>query len=81
LVSFLKPSVDVLRQYSLPNMDLRRATYLTIALLPNHETASVDVSLNVPFAVAFPECSGHRLSNARSLLGPSDGPGATSSSE
>jgi hypothetical protein len=32
----LKPSVNVLRQYSLPNMDLRIATYLITALLPKH---------------------------------------------
>jgi hypothetical protein len=71
LVSLLKPSADVLRQYPFSNMDLRRATYLTIALLPNHEKTSIDVSFNVPvrppFAVAFPEPSGHRLSNPRSL--------------
>jgi hypothetical protein len=37
LVSLLKPSVDVLRQCSFPNMDLRTATHLRLAFLPNHE--------------------------------------------
>jgi hypothetical protein len=46
LVSLRKTLVDVLRQHSLPTMDLRIATYLTIALLPNHEKTSVGVSLN-----------------------------------
>jgi hypothetical protein len=36
LVFLLKPSVDVLRQYSLPNVDLRIAACLMIPLLPKH---------------------------------------------
>jgi hypothetical protein len=40
LVFLLKPSVDVLGQYSLPNMDVRIATYLIIALLPKHSDIS-----------------------------------------
>jgi hypothetical protein len=56
LVSLLKPSVDVLWQHSLPYMDLRRATYLTIALLPNHETTSADASLDVPVRPPFRRC-------------------------
>jgi hypothetical protein len=55
-VSLLKPSVEVLRQYSLPNMDLRRVTYLIIALPPNHETTSVYVSFNVPVRPPFRRC-------------------------
>jgi hypothetical protein len=35
-LSLLKLLVDVLRQYSLPNMDLRIVTCLIIALLPKH---------------------------------------------
>jgi hypothetical protein len=58
LVSLLRTLVDVLQQYSFPNMDLRIATYLTIALLSNHETISVDVSFNVrvrpPFHLCLP---------------------------
>jgi hypothetical protein len=56
LVSLLKPSVDVLRQYSVPNMDLLRATDLIIALLPNHETTSVDVSFTIPVRPSFRHC-------------------------
>jgi hypothetical protein len=81
-VSLLKPSVDVLRQYSLPNMDLRRATYLTIALLPNHETTSVDVSFNVPVRPPFRRClvRAQRPPAPQSPV-PFDSPGATSSSQ
>jgi hypothetical protein len=56
LVSLFKPSVDVLGQYSFPNMDLRRATYLIIALLPNHGTTSVDASFSIPVRLPFRRC-------------------------
>jgi hypothetical protein len=74
LVSFLEPSVDVLRQYSLPNMDLRRAIYLIIALLPNHGKILVDLPLKgpvrPPFRLSFPEGSGHPRSDPVSPSGP-----------
>jgi hypothetical protein len=56
LVSLLELSVDVLRRYSLPNMDLRIATYFIIALLPKHETTSVDVGFKVPVRPPFRRC-------------------------
>jgi hypothetical protein len=56
LVSLLQPLVDVLRHYSFPSMDLRIATYLTIALLPNREKTSVDLSFNVPVRPPFRGC-------------------------
>jgi hypothetical protein len=40
-IRLLKPSVDVLRQYSLPNLGLRMITCLIIALLPRAMTSLV----------------------------------------
>jgi hypothetical protein len=37
-------------------MDLRTATYLTIALLPNHEKTSVGLSLSAPVRTPFRRC-------------------------
>jgi hypothetical protein len=55
----LKLSVDVLRQYSLPNMDLRIATYLIIALPPKHNNIWTS-----PFQLPHVWCS-RRISSER----------------
>jgi hypothetical protein len=74
LVSLLKPSVNVLQKYSLPNMDLRRATYLIIALLPNYGHILIDLPVKgpvrPPFRLSFPEGSRHPRSDPLSPSGP-----------
>jgi hypothetical protein len=57
LLSLLKPSVDVLRQYSLPNMDLRTATHSAITLRPKHN----DICSS-PLQLSRVRC--HRLASA-----------------
>jgi hypothetical protein len=56
-VSLLEPSVDVLRQYSLPDMDLCIATYFIIVLLPKHNNIWSSPS-------QLPRVRCHRLSSA-----------------